>query len=158
MTKYPNLLELHKYHPYGEPAICDHAGIDLELLQAVLCDGVALEEHEIRGIARLYGLPFGLISAPVVSMLDMTRYRHRRMAADVDLLYMRLKYMALMEHNDSAVRYLSKCGWIYHRFTAAVKANRLTYAHYFGTMEYLEQLISFSAPKPERRKRGLQRK
>lgn len=61
MTKYPNLLELNKYHPYRWPVVCDHAGIEPELLQAVLEEGEPLLPAELLGIARLYGVPIGLL-------------------------------------------------------------------------------------------------
>ncbi len=42
-TRYPNLAELYDYHPYREPAMCDHAGIEMELLYAVLHNGMPCE-------------------------------------------------------------------------------------------------------------------
>ena len=50
MTRYPNLLELHRHHPYGVPVLCDHARIEQELLRAVLYEGEQLLPTEIRGI------------------------------------------------------------------------------------------------------------
>lgn len=59
MTRYPSLLELRKYYPYGEPAICDHAGIEPELLHAVLEDGETLLPEEIGGERGFMESPVG---------------------------------------------------------------------------------------------------
>ncbi|HBA49682.1 MAG TPA: hypothetical protein DCZ91_18180 [Lachnospiraceae bacterium] len=154
MTRYPNLLELRKYHPYGEPAICDHAGIEPELLQAVLEDGEPLLPEEIRGAAGLYGVPRGLLECRRVTMLDMGRWRHRKLVAKVDGLYVTLKRMA-REGNQEAGKYLEWAAPEHRRFMRAAYRNKLSYGHYLGTKEQLSQYIRFAAPRPKRR--GLRR-
>jgi hypothetical protein len=150
MTRYPNLLELHNHHPYGEPAMCDHAGIELELLNAVLEGGELLESAEIMGLARLYGIPRGLLESQKVTMLNMKRWKHRKMAAEVDSLYMRLKWMA-RTGNAEAEKYLKWADLDQQRFMRAAYDNNLSYCHYFGVRERLSQYVSFATPKPKRR-------
>lgn len=150
MTRYPNLLELRKYHPYGEPAICDHAGIEPELLQAVLEDGEPLLPEEIVGAAGLYGVPRGLLECREVTMLDMGRRRHAAMSAWVCALYIQLCHMA-QDGNQDAVKYLGFAEWRINRFLDAVRHNNLSYCQYLGIRELLQQYISFSTPRPKRR-------
>ena len=131
MTKYPNLLELNKYHPYGEPAICGHAGIEPELLQAVLEDSGLLLSDELRGIARLYGVPRGLLECRKVSMLDMKKWRHWKLVGEIDALYIKLKCMA-REGNQKAEKYLGWADQKHQRFLKAACGNKLSYCHYLG--------------------------
>lgn len=150
MTRYPNLLELHKYHPYGEPAMCDHAGIEPELLHAVLYDNELLEPAEVRGLSLLYGCPVGVLMHHDAVMLDMGRMRHRAMAEEVRDLYIQLQRMA-QDGNREAEKYLGYVKWKFTRFLEAVRDNRLSYCHYFGMMEDISQCIGFAAPRPGRR-------
>ena len=150
MTRYPNLLELHNYYPCGEPAVCDHAGIEPELLLAVLDGEGLLEPAEIRGLARLYGCPVGVLDYPKVIMLDMGRWKHRKMAAEVDSLYMQLKWMA-RTGNAEAEKYLGWADWKQQRFMRAAYSNKLSYGHYLGVKETLSQYVSFATPRPKRR-------
>ncbi len=149
-TRYPNLAELYDYHPYREPAMCDHAGIEMELLYAVLHNGEPLEYGELLGLARLYGCPVSVLACPKVIMLDPGRLRHRKMIAQVDNLYLWLKCMA-REGNQAAKRWLKLADWLQQRFMRAVHTNSLSYGHYFGVREQLLQYISFSTPSPKRR-------
>lgn len=149
-TRYPNLAELHDYHPYGEPAMCDHAGIEPELLHAVLSDGEPLRYAELLGLARLYGCPVSVLTCHKLIMLDTDRFRHRKMISEVDNLYIRLKRMA-REGNQKAERYLELGDWRHQRFLRAVYSNSLSYGHYFGVKEELLMDISFSTPPPKRR-------
>lgn len=150
MTKYPNLLELHKYHPYGDPALCDYAGIEPELLHAVLEDGETLLPEEIGGAARLYRVPSSLLKCRKVSMLDMKKRRHWKLVGEIDALYVKLKCMA-REGNQKAEKYLEWADPEHQRFLKAAYRNKLSYCHYLGIKEQLSQYISFSTPKPKRR-------
>lgn len=109
-TRYPNLAELHDYHPYGEPAMCDHAGIAPELLHAALHDGEPLEYGELLGLARLYGCPVSVLTCQKVIMLDRRRLKHRKMITEVKNLVICLKCMA-KEGNEKAKRWLELTGW-----------------------------------------------
>lgn len=149
-TRYPNLAELYDHHPYREPAMCDHAGIEMELLYAVLHNGEPLEYGELLGLARLYGCPVSVLACPKVIMLDTGRFRHRKMITEADNLYLRLKCMA-REGNEKAKRWLELTGWTQQEFMRAVHANRLSYCHYLGVRERLRQYISFSTLAPKRR-------
>nr|WP_321153043.1 hypothetical protein [uncultured Acetatifactor sp.] len=150
MTRYPNLLELCRHHPYGEPCVCDHARIEPELLRAVLEDGELLLPAEIGGISRLYGVPHGLLECRRAAMLDMGRWRHRKLVAKIDALYVMLKCMA-REGNQEAGKYLQWADRELQRFLEAAYRNRLSYGHYLGTREQLSQYIRFAAPRPKRR-------
>lgn len=110
ITRYPNLAELHRYHPYGEPAMCDHAGIEPELLHAVLSDGEPLRYAELLGLARLYGCPVSVLTCQKVIMLDRRRLKHRKMITEVKNLVICLKCMA-KEGNEKAKRWLELTGW-----------------------------------------------
>jgi hypothetical protein len=149
-TRYPNLVELYKYYPCGEPAMCDHAGIEPELLYAVLRNGERLELQELLGFARLYGCSMGVLKCQKVIMLDRTRWKHRKMIADVDSLYIRLKCMA-REGNEEAEGYLKLAEWAQQEFLRSAHINRVSYCHYLGTKEKIQQYISFSTPLPQRR-------
>ena len=150
-TRYPNLAELHDYHPYGEPSMCDHAGIEPELLYTVLHDGEPLRYTELLGLARLYGCPVGVLTCHKLIMLDTDRFRHRKMIAEVDKLYTRLKCMA-REGNQRAERYSELDDWRHQRFLRAAYSNRLSHGHYFGVKEELLMNLSFSTPSPKRRR------
>lgn len=150
MNKYPNLLEMLKYYPCGEPAVCDHAGIEPELLHAALNGDEPLTLDEIMGISRLYGCPVSMIGCHKVIMLDMGRWRHKKLVAEVDNLYIRLKCMA-GEGNQEAEKYMKLAGWKQQRFLKAARENRLSYGHYLGMKEWLTQFIEFAALRPKRR-------
>lgn len=149
-TRYPNLVELHKYYPCGEPAVCDHAGIEPELLHAVLYNGKRLKYAELLCLAGLYCCPVSVLTCPKVIMLDTERPRHRKMIAKVDNLYTQLKCMA-REGNQKAERWLELTGWVQQRFLRAAYNKNLSYCHDLGVREQLRQYISFSTPSPKRR-------
>lgn len=151
MTRYPNLLELRKYHSYGEPVMCDHAQFEPELLRAVLEEGEPLLPAEIRKLAQLYECPVGVLDCTKVIMLDMGRWRHRKTVAEVDNLYIRLKCMA-REGDQKAEKYLEWADQEQQRFMKAAYSNKLSYCHYWGTKKQLSLYIDFAAPRPKRRK------
>lgn len=130
--------------------MCDHAGIEPELLHAVLRDGELLKHGELLGLARLYGCPVGVLACHKLIMLDTDRFRHRKMIAEVDKLYTRLKCMA-REGNQRAERYSELGGWRHQRFLRAAYSNSLSYGHYFGLKENLLMDLSFCASAPRRR-------
>lgn len=149
-TRYPNLLELHDYHPYRERAMCDHAGIESELLRAVLYEGEPLDIAESRGLARLYECPVGVILHHETIMLNMGRRRHIAMAANVCVLYIQLQHMS-QDGNQDAGKYLGYAERRFMRFLEAVRYDRLSYCHYLGEREELSQYVSFATLKPKRR-------
>lgn len=150
MTRYPNLLELHDRYPCGEPAMCGHAGIEPELLHAVLYGGEPLEPAEVMGLARLYGCPAGVLLSPGTIMLDMGRRRHCAMAEEVCALYAGLRHMADAGNQDAG-KYLGYAEGRFRRFQEAVGHDRLSYCHYLGMRERLSQYIGFATPKPGHR-------
>lgn len=150
ITRYPNLVELYKHHPYREPAMCDHGGIEPELLQAVLYDGERLEPSELLGLARLYGCPVVVLEHRELIMLDRNKPKHRKMIAEVDNLYIKLKCMA-REGNEQAKTYAELTDWTQQGFLRAAHINKLSYCHYLGMREKIRMYISFSTPRPRRR-------
>lgn len=151
-TRYPNLAEMLEYHPYSDCTVCDHARIEPELLDAVLNEGEVLEFSEILGIARLYECPMGVLEHGKVIMLDMGRWRHRNMVAEISSLHIQLHCMA-EEGNQEAEKYLEQADEAVQRFIKAAYDNRLSYCHYFGVKERIGQYIFFARPKEK--KRGL---
>jgi len=105
ITRYPNLLEMHKYYPCGEPAMCDHARIEPDLLHAVLYNGGMLRFPEILRLAKLYNCPIGVLNHPKTVMLDIKKLKHRKMIAEVDNFYKELKCI-VREGNQEAEKYL----------------------------------------------------
>lgn len=150
MTKYPNLNELINYHPYGKPAVCDHAGIEPELLEAVLIGGESLTGTEILGLARLYRCPIGVLGNSEIVMLDMGKLKHKKMVREVELIYIQLRSMA-DGGNQDAEKYLNWVDWRKKRFMLAVYSNNLSYCHYLGIKEILCQYVGYAAPSPKRR-------
>ena len=151
INTYPNLAEILKYHPYGEPTACDFAQIEPEVLHAALDGKKLLESVEIIRLALLYRCPEGVIRHHKSIMLDMGRWKHRVMSAEIDSLYMRLKYMAKCEKNEKAVGYLGFCEWEMQRFMKSAYDNKLSYGNWLGTRHQIQQYIMFSTPQPQRR-------
>ena len=87
--RYPNLVEIHG----GMPTDC-LAEVTKELMLAVFRGEEDLTLEEIFKIARYNGIPLSVLTCPKVIMLDMGRRRHRKMVAEVNNLYIRLKCMA----------------------------------------------------------------
>lgn len=154
MTKYPNLLELIRYYPCGTPAVCDHAGIEPELLGAVLDGAEELTPVEIMGLSRLYGCPAGVLYHPGVIMLDMGRMKHHRMVKDVVSIHGQLLDMAA-EGNRKAAQYINSNEWRYLEFTFSLLGNKLSYCHYLGVKKTFLNFVQWLAPAPKGR--GLER-
>lgn len=156
MTKYPNLSELLKYHPYGDKTACYHAEIEPELLDAVMNDGEPLEHIEIIRLSRLYQCPVGVLTHHKIIMLDWNKWKHKKMIEKVHNLYMQLLYMAKCKGNLEAKKYLEYADRENQKFLDAAWENRLSYGHYLGAYEQLSQYVRFSTPEPKRR--GLEKK
>lgn len=150
MNKYPNLCELIQYHPYSSHTVCDHANIEPEVLQAALEGRETLTPDEVLAIARLYGCPAHVIDCAELIMLGMGKLKHNKMVMEIDSIYIWLKHMA-NEGNPKAEEYLE---WAYQRqqhFLRAAHEDRLSYCHYLGIKEQLNQYVSFATPRPKRR-------
>lgn len=98
--RYPNLVEIHGGMPTDY-----FAEVTKELMLAVFRGEEDLTLEEICRIARYNGIPLSVLTCPKVIMLDMGRRRHRKMVAEVDNLYIRLKCMA-RDGNQEAEKYL----------------------------------------------------
>ena len=83
-------------------------------------------------------------------MLDTGRWRHRKLVAEVEILYIMLEEMA-MQGNQKAAEYLHGAEWELQKFTEAVYNNRLSYIHYLGAKKQLSDYILFATPKPTKR-------
>ena len=87
--RYPNLVEIHGGMPTDY-----FAEVTKELMLAVFRGEEDLTLEEISRIARYNCIPLSVLVCPKLIMLDMGRRRHRKMVAEVDNLYIRLKCMA----------------------------------------------------------------
>lgn len=151
MTLYPNLAELIKYYPCNETTVCDYAEIEPEVLHAVVNDGEKLRYMELVGLSRLYECPIGVLAHQEVIMMDMSRWKHKKMAAAVDSLYMQLKYMAKCEGNEEAKSRLERADKVHQKFARDAYDNKLSYGHYLGAYERLSLDVARSKPRPKRR-------
>ncbi len=151
MTLYPNLAELIKYYPCHETTVCDYAEIEPEVLHAVVNDGEKLRYMELVGLSRLYECPIGVLAHQEVIMMDMSRWKHKKMAAAVDSLYMQLKYMAKCEGNEEAKSRLERADKVHQKFARDAYDNKLSYGHYLGAYERLSLDVARSKPRPKRR-------
>ncbi len=145
--KYPNLIEVRKQ---GCLYVEIFANVTRELLLAVFRGEEELTADEIRKVARYNGLPLSVLTCPKVIMLDTGRWRHRKLVAEVEILYIMLEEMA-MQGNQKAAEYLHGAEWELQKFTEAVYNNRLSYIHYLGAKKQLSDYILFATPKPTKR-------
>ncbi len=143
--RYPNLVEIHGGMPTDY-----FAEVTPELMLAVFRGEEDLTLMELSRIARYNGIPLSVLTCPKLIMLDMGRRRHRRMVAEVDSLYIKLKCMA-REGNQKAEKYLEWASWEQQRFMGAAHNNRLSYGHYLVAKEEMQNYILFAAPKQEKR-------
>lgn len=145
--KYPNLIEVRKQSCLYVEIF---ANVTTELLLAAFRGEEELTFDEIRKVARYNGIPYSVLTCPKVITLDMGRWRHRKLVAEVEVLYIMLEEMA-MHGNQKAAEYLHGAEWELQKFTEAVNDNRISYIHYLGAKKQLSDYISFSTPKPTRR-------
>lgn len=145
--KYPNLIEVQKqsclYVGY-------FANVTNELVLAAFRGEEELTADEIRRVARYNGIPYSVLTCPKVIMLDMSRRRHRKMVAEVDNLFIRLKCMA-REGNQKAEKYLEWADRENQKFLKAAHINKLSYIHYLGAKRQLSDYILFARPEPTKR-------
>ena len=145
--KYPNLIEVQKasnlYLGY-------FANMTDELVLAAFRGEEELTADEIRRVARYNGIPYSVLTCPKVILLDMGRWRHRKMVAEVDNLCIRLKCMA-RNGNQKAVEYLEWADRENQNFLRAAHNNRISYIHYLDVKRQLSDYILFATPKPQKR-------
>lgn len=145
--KYPNLIEVQK-----QSGLCVgyFANVTEELLLAVFRGEEELTPDEIWRVARYKGIPYSVLICPKVIMLDVERWRHRKMIGEVDNLRIQLKCMA-MKGNQKAKEYLEQADRENQKFLRAAHNNRLTYIHYLEAKRQLSDYILFATPKPTKR-------
>lgn len=145
--KYPNLIEVRKQSCLYVEIF---ANVTRELLLAVFRGEEELTDDEIRRVARYNGIPLSVLTCPKVIMLDTERWRHRKLVAEVEVLYIMLEEMA-MQGNQKAAEYLHWAEQELQEFTEAVHDNRLSYIHYLGAKKQLSDYILFATTKPTKR-------
>ena len=139
--RYPNLIEIY----VGMPT--DYfAEVTQELMLAVFRGEEDLTFAEISRIAHYNKIPLSVLTCPEVIMLDMRRRRHRKMIAEVDNLYIQLKFMA-RDGNKEAESYLKFADWKQQCFMRAAHINKLSYGHYLTAREALSNYVKWSMPK-----------
>ena len=143
--RYPNLVEIHGGMPTDY-----FAEVTKELMLAVFRGEEDLTLEEICRIARYNGIPLSVLVCPKLIMLDMSRRRHRKMVAEVDNLFIRLKCMA-REGNQKAEKYLEWADRENQKFLKAAHINKLSYIHYLGAKRQLSDYILFARPEPTKR-------
>lgn len=145
--KYPNLIEVQKqsclYVGY-------FANVTNDLVLAVFRGEEELTADEIRRVARYNGIPYSVLTCPKVIMLDMARWRHGKMVAEVDNLCIRLKCMA-RAGNQEAEKYLERADQENQKFLRAAYYNKLSYIHYLGAKKQMSNYIFIAIPKPTKR-------
>lgn len=80
---YPNLKELINYHPYHINTFAYFADVELNLLEAALIGEEKLEADELIAISYYSGVPFGVLTAPSLIVLNPLRPKHKKMVAEV---------------------------------------------------------------------------
>ena len=145
--KYPNLIEVQKQSCLY---IEIFANVTRELLLSVFRGEEELTTDEIWKVSRYNGIPYSVLTCPKVIMLDMRRWRHRKLVAEVEILYIALEEMA-MHGNQKAAEYLHGAEWELQKFTEAVNDNRISYIHYLGAKRQLSDYILFARPEPTKR-------
>lgn len=145
--KYPNLIEVQKQSCLN---LGYFANVTDELVLAAFRGEEELTVDEIWKVAYYNSIPYSVLTCPKVIMLDMGRRRHRKMVAEVDDLYIRLRSMA-SEGNQEAEGYLRYADSEYQSFSKAIYNNRLSYIHYLAAKRQLANYIFFARPKPTKR-------
>ena len=135
--RYPHLVEIHGGMPTDY-----FAEVTKELMLAVFRGEEDLTLEEICRIARYNGIPLSVLTCPKVILLDMGRWRHRKMVAEVDNLCIRLKCMA-RNGNQKAVEYLEWADRENQNFLRAAHNNRISYIHYLDVKRQLSDYILF---------------
>lgn len=147
--EYPNLIEVEKA---GCLYISILADVEEELILAAFRGEEELTAGEIWKVARYNGIPYSVLTCPKLIMLDMGRWRHRRMVAEVNNLYIQLKCMA-REGNQEAEKYLEWADRENQNFLRAAHNNKLSYIRYLDAKKQMSDYICFATPK--RQKRGI---
>lgn len=145
--KYPNLIEVQKQSCLN---LGYFANVTDELVLAAFRGEEELTVDEIWKVAYYNSIPYSVLTCPKVIMLDMGRRRHRKMVAEVNNLYIRLKCMA-REGNQKATEYLELADRKNQNFLRTAQNNGLSYIHYLGVKRQLSDYILLATPIPEKR-------
>lgn len=126
------------------------ANVTDELVLAAFRGEEELTADEIWKVAHYNGIPLSVLTCPKVIMLDMGRWRHRKMVAEVSNLCIRLKCMA-RKGNENAEKYSEWADRKNQDFLKAAHNNELSYIYYLGTKRELSDYILFARPEPIKR-------
>ena len=75
---YPNLESLVQWHSYSSVTFADHAGVTMELFDAVLAGNEELTDEEFYRISRLVNIPVGLLKHPELQILKRRKCQHHQ--------------------------------------------------------------------------------
>lgn len=126
---YPNLVELHRFHPYSDCTMAEHAGVTEDLFLAVLRGEDDLTYSEFYRLSQLVNIPVSILCSPSVTMLDPGEPDHSMMAEE-----------ALSAAED--VLDFIETKWdrqLIDRFRTDFYAGRASYMQYLGAMEIVSQ-------------------
>ncbi len=155
MSKYPNLSEVIKYHPYHIGTFAYHADVTMELLQAVVDGQEELHLDEIREISKLIDIPVSVLICPNRIMLDKNRFKHKQMINELfgKRIYIRECFQSgSLEAETFMRRYWSQLDLFHSLFIH----NKASYMRFIGIKERINQcLLSIDVEKQNKGKRGL---
>lgn len=155
MTKYPNLGEVVKYHPYHICTFANHADVTMDLFQAALDGQEELHSDEIRKISKLIKTPVSVLSSPNRIMLDKNRFKHKQMISQLmsKRVYIRECFQSgSLEAETFMRRYWSQLDLFCVMFTH----NQASYGRFIGIKERINQCLSSIKVEQDMNKRGLQ--
>lgn len=154
MSKYPNLSEIVKYHPYHIGTFAYHADVTLDLLQAALNGQEELYSGEIIKISRLVGVPVSVLICPKLIMLDKNRLKHKQMIRDLisKRVYIRERFQSgSLEAKTFMQWYGSELELLHALFTD----DKASYGRYLGLKSRIDRCLkSIYIEQNEKRRRS----
>lgn len=153
--KYPNLIEMVKYHPYHISTFADHAGVTTELMEEAVKGNEDLLLAEKQGIARLLGVPISLLFLPKPILMDRKNRKHQKMVEDLMAQLTIINEYHL--HGSHAADMFMKYGRGYLvNLELMFLDDRATYCQYLGQKERVQQAL-LSIRVEQSHPRGLER-
>ncbi len=104
--RYPNLFEVVNWKICGKPAIADHAGITVELLEAALSGDEELTPDEMIVISRLVKIPVNVLELPELVLMSCNKFQHIMKVMDLrdDFDYIKEQRAAVGKGEDVCVK------------------------------------------------------
>lgn len=97
-TRYPNLFAEWAASPFHLWVLCDHAGVERNVMKAVLYDGEKLLTEEALGLSQLFNVSMNCLFSPGLNLIAGERL-HRKAYA----------LFSLYEYISGRKEYLNKC-------------------------------------------------